>query len=116
MAKRKRRPKAGPPPVHNPRKAAPAAAQAEKTRPAPARGKGEPAPPSFRGVLIRSVVVAVLFYPVLVYLLDEPPAAAAVVVGFALLAMLPLGVVLDRMRYRRELKRWQERHGGSARR
>lgn len=108
MAKRKRRKGAGPPPVGVPKRAA-AAQAAEASRPEPKRRPGEPLAPSFRGVLIRAAIVAAIFYPYLVYVVDETPAAAAYVSLLAFGLMVPLGLLLDRFRYKRQMKRWTEK-------
>lgn len=107
-AKRKRRrPNAGPPPAPNrrPGDAKPAERQ-------PKRRAGEPIPPSFKGVLIRSVIVAVIFYPVLVYVANESPGAAAAVSLIAFLLMLPFGLLLDRSRYRMQMRRYERARAG----
>jgi hypothetical protein len=113
MAKKKKRKGAGPPPVTGPKRpsavadrevvASKAAAQGPKRR------SGEPVPPSFRGVLLRAGIIAVLFYPYLVYVAGEEPGPALLISLVALALMLPLGIVLDRYRYRRQLRRWEER-------
>lgn len=103
-AKRKRRrPNAGPPPTG-------AAKRAAAAKDAPARAPrlkpGEPIPPSFKGVVVRSLIVAVLFYPVLVYIAGEEQSAAALVSGVAFLLMIPFGLLLDRTRYRVQMRRY----------
>lgn len=108
MAKRKRRKNAGPPPAGVSRKAS-AAAAAEARRPAPKRLPGEPVPPSFQGVVIRAAIVAAIFYPYLVFVVGESPAVALFVTLLAFGLMVPLGMLLDRFRYRRQLRRWQQR-------
>jgi hypothetical protein len=111
--KKRRRPNAGPPP-------APAAkrteesAEAPERKPKPKLRAGEPVPPSYKGVLIRSVIVAVLFYPVLVYIAGEKPGSAAVVSLIAFLLMLPFGLLLDRVRYRTQRRRYEARRAGRA--
>jgi len=107
VARRKRRKSAGPPPVRNPRRTAAEAAEAAK--PGPKRRPGEPVPPSFRGVLIRAAIVAAIFFPYLVYVVDESPGAAFVVTAIAFALMIPLGLWLDRFRYKRQMRRWEER-------
>jgi len=115
MAKRKRRKSAGPPPVHNPKRAAgdtgTATAEAPK---APKRRPGEPVPPSFKGVLLRAGIVAAIFYPYLIYVVGESPAAALVVSLVAFGLMIPLGMFLDRFRYRRQMRRYEEKRAGSS--
>jgi len=115
MAKRKRRKGAGPPPVHNPKRAAADAGTAAAERPrAPKRRPGEPVPPSFKGVLLRAGIVAAIFYPYLIYVVGESPAAALVVSLVAFGLMIPLGMFLDRFRYRRQMRRYEEKRAGSS--
>lgn len=107
-AKRKRRrPNAGPPPA--PARRDPESKPAERQ---PKRRSGEPFPPSFKGVLIRSVIVAIIFYPVLVYVAGESPGAAAAVSAIAFLLMLPFGLLLDRGRYRMQMRRYERARAG----
>lgn len=108
MARRKKRKSAGPPPVGTPKRAA-AAAAAEAREPTPKRRPGEPLAPSFKGVVIRAAIVAAIFYPYLVYVVDETPVGAALVSLLAFGLMVPLGLLLDRFRYSRQLKRWNEK-------
>lgn len=101
--RKRRRPKAGPPPAASPRRAA----QTTSGRaPAPKRRPGEPIPPSFRGVLLRSLIVALVFYPLLVYVVGETSSGAALVSAVAFLLMVPFGLLLDRMRYRIQMRRF----------
>ena len=109
MAKRKRRKSAGPPPVHNPKRAALEAAEGPSRSSAPKLKQGEPVPPSLRGVLLRAGIVAAIFYPYLIYIVGESPAAALVISLLAFGLMIPLGLLLDRFRYKRQLRRWEER-------
>ena len=85
MAKRKRRKSAGPPPVPVPKKAA---ADGGHGLGDPRRSSASPAspcPPPCAGVLIRAGIVAAIFYPYLVYVIDEDPWTA-------------LGLTADRLR------------------
>ena len=111
MAKRKKRKGAGPPPVTGPKRPSAAAAQQEAAaKPQVQKRKsGEPVPPSFRGVLLRAGIIAALFYPYLIYAAGEEPGQAFVISLLALALMLPLGLWLDRFRYKRQLRRWEER-------
>jgi len=109
MAKRKQRRKgAGPPPVGVSKKAV-AAQASEAKAPAPKRRPGEPLAPSFRGVVIRAAIVAAIFYPYLIYVVDESPVGAALISLLAFALMVPLGLLLDRFRYTRQMKRWTEK-------
>lgn len=111
MARRKPRKNVGPQPHHNPKRAQQAASG---TAPAKRRRPGEPHPPSFKGVAIRAAIVAALFYPYLVYIAKEDTAPALIVSAIAFVMMLPLGILMDRFRYRRQMARWQEKRGGAA--
>lgn len=113
MARRKRRKGAGPPPVARPRKESVREQQAARAAAPPKRRPGEPVPPSFRGVMIRALIVAAIFYPYLVYVVGETPEAAIVVSLIALVLMIPLGMLLDRMRYRMQMRRWERRQAES---
>jgi hypothetical protein len=111
LAKKKKRKSAGPPPVTGPKRpSAVAAAEEAATKPQVQKRKsGEPVPPSFRGVLLRAGIIAVLFVPYLIYATGSDPAAAILISLVALALMIPLGLLLDRFRYRRQLRRWEER-------
>ena len=113
MAKRKKRKGAGPPPVTGPKRpSAVAAAEEAAAKPQVQKRKsGEPVPPSFRGVLIRAGIVAAIFYPYLVYVAKSDPAEALLLSVIALAFMIPLGLWLDRFRYKRQLRRWEDRRG-----
>ncbi len=111
MAKRKKRKGAGPPPVTGPKRPSAVASQQEAAaKPQVQKRKpGEPIPPSFRGVLLRAGIIAALFYPYLIYAAGEDPGQAFLISLLALALMLPLGLWLDRFRYKRQLRRWEAR-------
>lgn len=71
------------------------------------RVSGTPIPPSFRGVLVRAVIVAALFYPYLVFIAKEKPVAAVTVTVIAFAIMIPLGILLDRWRFRFQTRRFE---------
>lgn len=105
--KKRRRPNAGPPPApkrEEDRDDAPRKRVDPRTLP--------PREPSFNGVLIRAALVAVLFYPYLLFIAGENSGTSALISGIAFLAMIPLGMLLDRFRYRVQLRRYQREHGG----
>ena len=60
-------------------------------------------------MLLRAGIVAAIFYPYLIYVAGEAtlPALGLTVIAFAL--MVPLGLFLDRFRYRRQMRRWEEK-------
>ncbi len=62
-----------------------------------------------RGVLIRAGIVAAIFYPYLVYVINEDPWTALGLTAIAFALMVPLGLFLDRLRYRRQMRRWEEK-------
>jgi hypothetical protein len=111
MARRKPRKNVGPQPHHNPKRAQKGASGAGGGSAPPKRKPGEPHPPSFRGVAIRAAIVAALFFPYLVYIAGHSMEAAAVVTVIAFALMLPLGMVMDRFRYRRQMTKWLEKQG-----
>jgi peptidoglycan/LPS O-acetylase OafA/YrhL len=115
VAKRKRRKSAGPPPAHNPKRAALEASGETPNEKAPKRKPGEPVPPRLKGVLVRAGIVAAIFYLALVTVVGENPGAALIVVLLALAVMIPLGMFFDRWRYKRDLRRWEERRAGPSR-
>jgi hypothetical protein len=110
-ARRKRRKGAGPPPAVSPRRAAMEAAPA-KTK--AKRPPGEPVPASPRGVFLRAGLVAGVFYPYLVLFADEDPLPALIIALFAFALMVPLGLFLDRVRYSRQKRRYEQKRAGSA--
>lgn len=100
--RQRRRPGAGPPPQANPR----AGAERDSGR-APARRRAAPEirPPSFPGVVLRAAIVCVLFLPYLLYIADEPLDRALFITGVAFVVMVPLGMAIDRMRYRLQMRK-----------
>jgi hypothetical protein len=114
VAKRKKRKSAGPPPVHNPKRAALEASGEAPRASAPKLKPGEPAPPSMRGVLLRAGIVAALFYPYLIYIVGSSPGGALVVTVIAFGLMIPIGILLDRFRYKRQMRKWEEKRAGQS--
>ena len=116
LAKKKKRKCAGPPPVT----ASEAPVGGRRGRggrheaPVQKRKSGEPVPPSFRGVLLRAGIIAVLFVPYLIYATGSDPGPSVLISLVALALMIPLGLLLDRFRYRRQLRRWEERRAARA--
>lgn len=62
-------------------------------------------PPSFRGVVARAGIVCLLFFPYLIYIAGEPLDRALFITGVAFVVMIPLGLAIDRMRYRMQTRR-----------
>jgi uncharacterized membrane protein (DUF4010 family) len=108
MAKRKRRKAAGPPPARSPRREA-LAATGTTVEAKPKRRQGEPVRSTLRGVALRAAIVAAIFYPYLIYVVGESPAVSLVVSVVAFGLMIPLGILLDRFRYRRQMRKFEER-------
>lgn len=75
---------------------------------------GQPTPPSFKGVLIRAAIIAALYYIFLILLLKEDPGTALAISGVGLALMIPVGLLLDRARYRMQMKRWEREHPSQA--
>ncbi len=114
MAKRKRRKSAGPPPVHNPKRAAVEAAGAPAKAAAPEAQAGRAGAAELQGILLRAGIVAAIFYPYLIYIVGESPAVAFVISVIAFGLMIPLGILLDRFRYKRQMRRWEEKRAGQS--
>ncbi|MCB0880873.1 MAG: hypothetical protein KDC33_01465 [Thermoleophilia bacterium] len=109
MAKRRKPRPTGPPPAKSPKlqRIAEGTEQPRTVR----RAGDEPRPPSMRGVVVRAVVIAVIYALFLMVALKEDPAVAGLVGLFGFALMIPLGMLLDRMRYRSQLKRWRQQRG-----
>ena len=69
-----------------------------------------------RGVLLRAGIVAALFYPYLIYIVGSSPGGAFVVTVIAFGLMIPIGIFLDRFRYKRQMRKWEEKRAGQSRR
>ncbi len=102
--------------MRNPRREAAEASapQAKEGRSGPSakeRSKGAPVMPTFKGIVIRAAIAAVVFY---IYLLvvGSKGAAALVITVVAFVIMIPLGMLMARLVYRIQLKRWQKRQAG----
>jgi hypothetical protein len=113
MARRKPRKGAGPPPAVSPRRAALTESQAKA---GPKRKSNEPVPREPRGVFLRAGIVALAFYPYLVFIAGETPVTSAIVSVAAFALMVPLGLFIDRVRYNRQMRKYEEKRAGSARR
>lgn len=113
MARRKRRKGAGPPPAASPRRAALGESEAKA---APKRKSNEPVPREPRAVVMRAGLVALLFYPYLIFFAGEGPVPSAIIAVAAFALMVPLGLFIDRVRYNRQMRRYLEKRAGSARR
>ena len=56
-------------------------------------------------MVIRAAVVCLLFLPYLLYIADEPTGRALFITGLAFVIMVPLGMAIDRVRYRMQRRR-----------
>ena len=113
-AKRKKRKGAGPPPSSSPRRDS-IAAGTTKVKATTGHSQ-EPAPASPKGVLMRAGLVAAVFYPYLVFFAGESAITSLIIAVIAFALMVPLGLFFDRVRYNRQMRRYQEKRAGSARR
>lgn len=64
-------------------------------------------------MLLRAGIVAALFFPFLIVIGDETPAASLLISVAAIAIMLPVGMLLERLRYRMELRRYKRAQSGS---
>jgi hypothetical protein len=115
MAKRRkrRRPKAGPQPVRNPRREVKATTEKGSKQVSERRRPGEPRPVSYKGIAMRAAIVAALFYPYLIYIGGETTAIALLWTVIAFAIMMPLGIAIDHARYRIQRKRYEQRVSGA---
>ncbi len=109
MAKRRKPRPTGPPPAKSPKmqRISEGAEAPKETR----LRAGEPRPPAFRGVLVRAFVISIAYGALLAFVLKEKPVIAAAVALFGFCLMIPLGMLMDRMRYRAQMKRWRRARG-----
>jgi Flp pilus assembly protein TadB len=101
--------------VRNPRREAGEAdassAPAKRSGGAKARGSGAPTMPTFKGIVVRAAIAAVVFYAYLL-VVGSNGGAALVITLIAFAIMIPLGMLMARLIYRYQLKRWQKRQAG----
>jgi hypothetical protein len=69
---------------------------------------------SLRSILIRSLIFAAILYVLLVTIGGSPAAAAGLLVVIFFLISIPLGLFVDRMRYRSQMRKIERRKTGSA--
>jgi len=75
------------------------------------RGRGAPRQVSFRRVVVQAAIAAALYLVVLA--ISGVSAIAALIFGvIAFVLMIPLGLVISRVLYRYQLRRWQRRQAG----
>jgi len=81
----------------------------------PVKGpQGAPVPPRFKGILVRAGIIAAAYYVFLVFLLRTTPAQALLIAILGFVIMLPLGWFIDRLRYRKQMRRWEQRRSGGG--
>ena len=66
-------------------------------------------------MLIRAGLIAAVYYIFLVLVLREDATIAGLISLFGFALMIPLGLLLDRMRFRMQMRRWQAAHGTPSR-
>lgn len=74
-------------------------------------GKGMPQPMSFRGVALRALVAALIFFVYVMVVGGAGPEAALPFAALAFVLMVPLGLLMDRAVYRLRMRRWQRDRG-----
>ena len=84
-------------------------AEAAGKAPSTKRRPGEPVPISTRGVVARAAIVAGLFYLYLIYGAGRSPGVSALYTLIAFALMVPIGLVIDRTRYSRQMRRYEEK-------
>jgi hypothetical protein len=67
--------------------------------------------PTFKGVVLRAGIAAVVFYAYLL-VVGSNGGAALVITVIAFAIMIPLGMLMARLIYRYQLKRWHKRQAG----
>lgn len=75
---------------------------------------GAPVAPSFRSVVIRSILAAAVFWLFLSLGAGTSPGADALVVVIMFLFLLAFGFFFDRWFYRWRLRRWERKRTGGG--
>ena len=110
IAKRRKPRPTGPPPSRSPKLDRGEAAGANS----PAKRKsGEPAPPSTRSVLKRAGFISAAYVLALVLLVHLNVIVAVLVGLLGMGIMVPMGMLLDRFRYRAALRKWEATRAGA---
>jgi hypothetical protein len=104
--------------VHNPRREAKLAKEtpssARRRAAGQARAPGAPRLPSFRSVLVRSGIAAAIFFVFLVVIIGDSPAQAALFTAVLAVVMIPLGMLIDRLSYRVQMRRFEKRRAAGG--
>ncbi len=110
IAKRRKQRPTGPPPARSPKIEREAT---EQTKTGPKRKPGEPIPPSPQGVFKRAGLIAAGYVLVLIFLLHLNPIFAIGVGVFGFGVMVAMGLLIERWRYRSQLRKWTGSRAGA---
>jgi hypothetical protein len=110
IAKRRKPRPTGPPPAHSPKRERDAS---DPAKTGPKRKSGEPVPPAAAGVLKRAGFIAAGYSLVLIFILHLGVALGVAIglLGFAI--MVPMGLLIDRWRYRSQMRKWTGPRAGA---
>jgi hypothetical protein len=110
IAKRRKNRRTGPPPARSPKAEREAHESVTK---GPKRKPGEPIPPSPQGVLKRAGFIAAGYVLVLILILklNTVLAIGVGVLGFGI--MVPMGLLIERWRYRSQMRKWTDSRTGA---
>lgn len=89
-------------------------ARQEKSKGQPKPKVGQPVMPSFRSVAARTLIAAGFFYFMLALVFKDTPAQALFQTGLLTVIMVPLTMLLDRLTYKRKMKRWEAQRSDKA--
>lgn len=110
IAKRRKPRPTGPPPAKSPKASR---ADAPDARAKAAKKSGEPLAPSLRSVVKRAGFIVGAYVLVLVFLLHVTALLAISMGVLGLAIMIPMGLLLDRWRYRAAMRKWSEGRAGA---
>jgi hypothetical protein len=110
IAKRRKPRPTGPPPAPSPKRERDAETAVTK---GPKLKPGEPAKPAPGGVLKRAGFISAAYVLVLIFILhiSIPLGVAIGFLGFAV--MVPMGLLIDRWRYRSQMRKWTASRAGT---
>lgn len=85
----------------------------QETKSGPKRKPGEPVPPAPQGVLKRAGFIAAGYVLVLIFILklNTILAIGVGVIGFGI--MVPMGLLIERWRYRAQMRKWTDSRAGA---
>ncbi len=64
-----------------------------------------------KSVLVRAGIAGVLFFAFMYYLNGDSPTTAFIYALIMGIAMIPLGMILDRVAHRMAMRRWERKMG-----